>query len=162
MMQEGFIWSRFRILLVWLALFALLYMAVDRYLKPKPMTISASGDLVIERTRDGHFNVPGTINGKPVQFMVDTGASLVVVSEGFARMAGLPAGEATTFNTANGSIPGQIVANVPVSVGPIQVSGIRVGVGLHGLDINQALLGQNFLSKFDITLTKDQMILRKR
>lgn len=161
-MQEGFIWSRLRILLVWLALFALLYMAVDHYLKPKPMTISASGDLVIARTRDGHFHVPGTINGKPVQFMVDTGASLVVVSEAFARMAGLPAGEATTFNTANGSIPGQIVANVPVSVGPIQVSGIRVGVGLHGMEADEALLGQNFLSKFDITLTKDQMILRKR
>lgn len=159
---KGFFWSRLRVLLVWLVLFAMLYAAVDHYLKPKPMVITASGDLVIERARDGHFHMPGSVNGKPVDFLVDTGASLVVVSEAFARMAGMQRGVPTTFSTANGELPGRIVPDVPISVGPIKVSGIRVGVGLQVRDADQALLGQNFLSKFDIELSKDRMVLRKR
>lgn len=159
---KGFVWSRLRVLMVWLAVFAVLYAAVEFYLKPKPMVITASGDLVIERARDGHFHMPGSVNGKPVDFLVDTGASLVVVSETFARRAGLQGGVPTTFSTANGELPGRIVLDVPISVGPIKVSGIRVGVGLQVRDADEALLGQNFLSKFDIELSKDRMVLRKR
>jgi aspartyl protease family protein len=42
------------------------------------------------------------------------------------------------------------------------VSGVRVGVGLVGGDADEALLGQSFLSQFDITLGRDEMVLRKR
>jgi aspartyl protease family protein len=95
-------------------------------------------------------------------FMVDTGASMVAVSETFARNAGVAEGVPTTFHTANGDMPGRIVKDVPVTVGPIQVSGVRVGVGLVGGEEDQALLGQSFLSKFDITMSKEQMVLRPR
>lgn len=47
-------------------------------------------------------------------------------------------------------------------VGGIAVSGIRVGVGLEGHAVNDALLGQNFLSKFDVVLRENQMILQAR
>jgi aspartyl protease family protein len=161
-MDKGFLWSRLRILLVWLCVMGILYVAAQQFLKPKPIVITASGELVIQRARDGHFRAPGSVNGRPVEFMVDTGASLVVVSEAFARQAGLAPGEPTTFSTANGNMPGFIVRNVAVSVGPVQVSGIRIGVGLLGLEPDEALLGQNFLSRFDVLLSKDQMILRKR
>ncbi len=154
-------WFRLIIVFFWIAVLGALYLAVKQYEKPKT-TISSNGDVMISRARDGHFYVNGSVNGKPVKFLVDTGASLVGVSEKFARSAGLHGGEPTVFKTANGDLPGRILSNVPINVGPITVSGIRVGVGLEGHETNDALLGQNFLSKFDVVLRQDQMILRKR
>jgi len=94
--------------------------------------------------------------------MVDTGASQVTVSEQFAREAGLSGGVATVFKTANGDMPGRIVTNVPVTLGPLEVSGVRVAVGFIGHEVGDALLGQSFLAKFEVLLHKDQMTLGKR
>lgn len=84
------------------------------------------------------------------------------MSEEFARQAGLSGGVATVFKTANGDMPGRIVTDVPVTLGPIGVSGVRVAVGFVGHEVGDALLGQSFLSKFEVLLQKDQMTLRKR
>lgn len=150
------------IFVFWVLVMGALYVLTTQYLKPKPVTITAQGELVIPKSRDGHFYAPGTVNGRAVVFMVDTGASSVVVSETFARHAGVADGVPTTFHTANGDLQGRTVADVPVTLGPIQVSGVRVGVGLVGGNEEDALLGQSFLSKFDITMSKDQMTLRPR
>jgi aspartyl protease family protein len=66
------------------------------------------------------------------------------------------------FTTANGQRPGRIVTGVPVEVGPVSVSAVRVGVGLTGFDSHDALLGQSFLSRFEILLQQDRMVLRPR
>ncbi|MEO8117934.1 MAG: retropepsin-like aspartic protease [Rhodoferax sp.] len=155
-------WGPFAILVFWLVVMGLLYAAMTHYLKPKPVTITASGDLVIPRSRDGHFYAAGSVNGKPANFLVDTGASLVTVSEPFARAAGIAAGVPTVFKTANGDLAGWIVSGVSVTLGPMDVSGVRVGVGLVGGEVGDALLGQSFLSKFEITLSKEQMTLRQK
>ncbi len=159
--SRGNRWAPLGIVVFWLAIMAALYLGFRQYEQPKTV-ISANGDVVIKRARDGHFYVAGHVNGNPVKFLVDTGASLVGVSEKFAQKAGLVGGEPTVFKTANGELSGRVIANVPINVGPIAVSGIRVGVGLEGHDANDALLGQNFLAKFDVILRENQMILRKR
>jgi aspartyl protease family protein len=144
------------------------YFAFNEFFKPVPQVITSSGDLVITRSRDGHFYADGAINGSPVRFLLDTGASLVVVSEPFAKSVGLLSGEPTTFKTANGDLAGYIAKDAVVTVGTLSVSSLRVGVGLRGLEGTAgkekqgALLGQNFLSKFDVMMGKDQMTLRKR
>ena len=150
------------IILFWSVIMAALYFTMKLVIEPKAPTITASGDLRLNRARDGHFYAPGLVNGKPVIFLIDTGASMVVVSQTFAEDAGLTGGVATTFSTANGRLPGRIVHNVPVSVGSITVSGLSVGVGLNLAQRNQALLGQSFLSKFNLSLGKDELILHKR
>lgn len=149
-------------MIFWCAVMGLLYLLMTHYLKPKQAQVLANGDLVIQRSTDGHFYTLGTINGQEAKFMVDTGASLVSVSEAFAQRAFLRGGTATTFHTANGSQPGRIVDGVGMAIGPVSVSNVRVGVGLRMEDDNAALLGQSFLSKFDITMGKDQMVLRAR
>ena len=84
----GTVW----ILLFWLLLGAGLYYVFqlqeqrqqDRY----QSYTNSVGELVIPRSPDGHFYVKGEINGEPLRFMVDTGASMVVVSDAFAERAG--------------------------------------------------------------------------
>jgi aspartyl protease family protein len=155
-------WGPLAIVLFWLAVMGVLYAVMNQVLKPPPLLVSATGELSIARARDGHFYAQGEIEGKPVTFLVDTGASLVVVSESFAREAGLAPGEPTTFRTANGELKGRIVSGLSVSVGPARVSGLRVGVGLVGPDPSVALLGQSFLSRFELVLSGDTMTLRAK
>lgn len=149
-------------MIFWCAVMGLLYLLMTHYLKPKQAQVLSNGDLVIQRSTDGHFYTLGTINGQEAKFMVDTGASLVSVSEPFAQRASLPDGRPATFNTANGSQTGRIVDGVGIAIGPVSVSDVRVGVGLRMGDDNAALLGQSFLSKFDITMSQNQMVLRAR
>ena len=153
-------WGPLAILLFWLVVMAALYAVMSQTLKPPPVIVSAAGELLIPRARDGHFYVQGQVHGRPVTFLVDTGASMVVVSEEFARAAGMPAGEPATFRTASGELRGRIVPQIAVSVGPAALSGARVGVGLVGFDPNMALLGQAFLSRFEVVLSGDRMVLR--
>ena len=161
-LSSGLKWGPLGIVVFWMVVMGGLYLAMTHYLKPKPVTVSATGDLIIPRDRDGHFYAAGSINKQPVIFLVDTGASLVTVSEALAHAAGLGRGTPTVFQTANGTLNGRIVADVPVTMGPFAVSGVRVGVGLVGESQDKALLGQSFLARFDIILSKDQMILRAR
>jgi aspartyl protease family protein len=149
-------------LLFWFVVMGMVYGLMTHYLKPKQAQVQANGDLVIPRAQDGHFYAPGRINGREVVFLVDTGASLVSVSEPLAQAAGLDDGVPATFHTANGERAGRVVEGATVSVGPVRVNNVRVGVGLNLGDDNQALLGQSFLSKFDISLGQNQMVLRAR
>jgi len=149
-------------LLFWFAVMGLVYGLMTYYLKPKQAQVLANGDLVIPRAQDGHFYTPGSVNGREVMFLVDTGASLVSVSEPLAQAAGVNGGVPTTFQTANGERSGRVASGVDVAVGPLRVSNVKVGVGLSLGDDNQALLGQSFLSKFDISLGQNQMVLRAR
>jgi aspartyl protease family protein len=149
-------------IIFWCVVMGLLYVGMTHHLKTKQAKVLANGDLVIIRSQDGHFYTMGTINGREAKFMVDTGASLVSVSEKFAQKAFIRGGVPTTFKTANGDRPGHVVDGVGVSIGAVSVTNIKVGVGLGLGDENAALLGQSFLSQFDITMTKNQMVLRSR
>lgn len=149
-------------LVIWLAVMGVGYFVAESLLAPPKATVTAQGDLRIPRARNGHFYVDGTVNGRAVEFLVDTGASSVVVSEAFARGAGLEGGVPTTFQTANGLLRGRTVRNVPVTAGPLALSATTVGVGLAGPGAERALLGQSFLSRFDVTISGQEMVISKR
>ena len=148
----------------WLAVMALLYWAMDRWQQPRAARVMATGELVIPRHADGHFRIAGSIDGEPVLFLVDTGASVVSVSEALARRAGLEGGEPASFRTANGVRAGRMVRAGKIALqGGTAVTGLRVGVGLQiGADDAQALLGQNFLQHFEVRMDRDSMQLRAR
>lgn len=154
-------WGPLAIVVFWLVVMAVVYGGIKLVMQPRQITITMAGEMTIPRARDGHFYAPGTVAGQPVVFLVDTGASYVTVSEAFARHAGIGDGTPTRFHTANGTIEGRIVPDVPVSLGPATVSGVKVAVGLNGIGRDQALLGQSFLSRFQITLKGDEMVLRR-
>ena len=151
---------------VWLVVAGALYLGFEyveqgRQAKLQPYT-SGSGHLVIPRQRDGHFHVRGEVNRHPVNFLVDTGATHVSVSQALADKAGLPPGTAITLNTANGQRAGQLVRGVPVRAGDLVLNAASVSVGLSGMAPEQALLGQSFLKQFDVEIGRDAMVLRRR
>mgnify|MGYP002378241064 CR=1 FL=1 len=65
---------------------------------------SAHGVLRLTQTRDGHYFSGGTVNGFPVVFMVDTGATNVAISSNTAARAGIKNCTARMFSTANGTV----------------------------------------------------------
>lgn len=144
--------------IVWLSLGVMAYLGFHAFLSPRvARPVAHSGEpVVIERSHDQHFYVEGAINGHPVTFLVDTGASLVSIGETTASAIGLSAGVPAVFNTAAGPASGRIVADVRVTVGGLRVDGLRVGVG----SVEQALLGQNFLKRFRLTQDGDRLVLR--
>lgn len=152
----------FRALLIWLALLGAAYWGFDQYLAPKVATVSAAGEVTIPRASDGHYYVSGSINGHPVTFLVDTGASTVAVSADFAREAGLPRGYPLRFETANGSTEGELVQNQTVEAGGLRVANIDVGVGIRVGAPNSALLGQSYLRHVDVLQSGDRLVLRAR
>lgn len=161
-----FAWGYLVALVIWLAVVGALYLVFSTQLQPRVATAAGSeaarGDVVIPRSRDGHYYVAGSINGHPVSFLVDTGASTITVSQAFARQASLPTGIPTQFQTAGGTITGETVSGLTVEVAGIVISGMSVGVGLRTSDQQIALLGQNFLRQVEMAQAADQVILRTR
>ena len=146
----------------WLLLGAVAYLGFDVFLSPnvaRPMVTDATGVVTIGRSHDQHFYVQGLINGHPVDFMVDTGATFVSVTEDTARAIGLGKGIPARFDTAAGPSVGRVVSRATVQVGGIRIDGIRVGIMPAG---TKALLGQNFLNKVDMSQGAKQMTLHVR
>lgn len=154
--------STFALMLFWLVFMGVLYLGMQQYLKPAKAKVLSNGTVLIPRAKDGHFRVQGSVNGQKVNFMVDTGASTVSVTDELANRAGLTGGEVTRFRTANGDRMGRIVRAEDVRVGPLVVSGVRVGTGYTGEDDEDALLGQAFLRHFDVQIRSDEMLLQSK
>lgn len=146
--------------LVWIVLFGIAYVVIDAELQPKVATAESAGEIVIPRSRDGHFYVAGQINGQPVTFLVDTGASTVSINSALAGRLGLPRGRPVAIGTAGGMTQGEEVTGQTVSLGGIMVRDVRVVV-LAGMP-GEALLGQNVLRHLEVIQTAERMVLRRK
>ena len=133
-----------------------------RVLAPPPVSVAGRGgsEIVIPAARNGHFYLEGSVNGVPLQFMVDSGATYVSVDAGFARSAGLPPGTPGYFSTANGTVAGRIVKGQWVRVQSFEVDGLSVAVMPDAG--GDGLLGQNCLRHFDVSQSAGVMRLRAR
>jgi len=92
--------------------------------------------------------VEALVDGEPVRFLVDTGASDVVLSPADARRIGFDPAQMSftrTYNTANGLVQGAPVRLGAVEVGPIRIEDVRASV--NGADMRRSLLGMSFLSR---------------
>lgn len=115
----------------------------------------------LTRHANGHFFARALVNGQGVDFLVDTGASGVALTEADARRIGIPldpANYAVIGSGASGEVRGQLV-----TLGSVALDGKRVeqvsGAVLEGAEIS--LLGQSFLSRMGrIEISGDRMIIR--
>jgi aspartyl protease family protein len=122
----------------------------------------AGREIVLPAGPGGHFLADGSINGHATRFMVDTGATAVALSAAEADRLGLdyrhaPAG---FVNTANGSTGAYRVMLDSVRIGDVQVYNVEALVVQAGFD--RVLLGNTFLSRFQMTRDNDVMRLEKR
>lgn len=133
---------------------------------PKAQTIvlhNGVKELQLPRHRDGHYYIDGRLNGAPLKFMVDTGASIVSVSEATAQAAGLQGGEERTFRTANGLRQARVVTAQSLELAElVELRNIKIATGLNMGSASNALLGQNVLSQFNIRIEDDVMVLTPR
>ncbi len=118
--------------------------------------------IVLTAGLGGHFVTGGSINGKPVQFMVDTGASVVALSEADAGRIGLEFKNNPRFmvNTANGQVPAHSATIDVIRVGDVQVYNIEAVVVPASMP--NVLLGNSFLTRFQMKRENDRMTLDKR
>ena len=110
----------------------------------------------------GHFAAAGSINGYPMSFLVDTGATSIAINAAEAKRMGLDykAGQAGAVNTAAGVVPAWRVTFNTVKVGSItvnQVDGMVVESGL-----NVPLLGMSFLNRMEMKRDGQTMTLTQR
>lgn len=117
----------------------------------------------IEKSRSGHFEADGVVNGAGVSFLVDTGASSVVLTMEAARAAGIqPEGLSFTspVSTANGTAFAANVRLDEVRIGEIARRNVSAMVAEEG-KLDQSLLGMSFLSTLSAyAVQQDQMILQ--
>lgn len=117
-------------------------------------------NLSIAKGRGGHYWVAGSINGRSVQFLVDTGATSVAINEIEARRIGIDYrlnGKQIVVSTASGTAKAWRVQLNNVKVGAIDVLGVEAVV-VEGGSPTDALLGMSFLNR--ISWREDQGVLR--
>ena len=118
--------------------------------------------IVLTADSQGHFMPPGQINGRAVQFMVDTGATLVILSESDAKRINLKyeQGQKVRVSTANGGAVGYQVRLDSVKVGDAQAYAVPAIVLPQAMPY--VLLGNSFLTRFQMQRQNDQLTLERR
>ena len=121
-------------------------------------------DVLIFRDRRGMFKTVGSINGLPVGFLVDTGASSVAMNSTQARRLGIDfrvQGEPTYVTTASDVTRGYHLKLNVVKVGAIQLRNVTAVV-LDGAQPAEVLLGMSFLGRVAMINESDKLILRRK
>jgi aspartyl protease family protein len=119
-------------------------------------------EIVLSAGSGGHFTTDGQINGKAVNFLVDTGATAVAIGQADADRLGInyksaPRGFA---GTANGRIPVSLVTLSSVRVGDVEVANVEAVVMPAALP--HVLLGNSFLTRFQMKRENDTLRLTRR
>jgi clan AA aspartic protease (TIGR02281 family) len=132
------------------------YLVYKQATRPEMEIISAN-EVRLQQQSDGHYHIAGAINGQPVRFMLDTGASLVTVSDAVARRAGLECEQPASFTTANGEVKGCVARQEEVAFGGYRLFHIDVAIMPNMGDM--ALLGMNALGKFNLQQTDGTLVI---
>lgn len=123
---------------------------------------TAAGEMVISASEGGGFHANGTVNGTPVRFLVDTGASSIVLSPGDAKRLGIDL-DSLVFNrayeTANGIGYGASTVVDELTVGHIRLT--NVPVSINGAPMRSSLLGMTFLNRMkSFNISGRKLVLR--
>ncbi|MHB1198075.1 MAG: retropepsin-like aspartic protease family protein [Polaromonas sp.] len=134
-----------------------------------PVSLGPSGGaggrgtrIILTESGGGHFMTAGQINGRAVQFLVDTGATNVAMSTLDAERAGIPykSGQPVRVSTANGDSVGFRIKLNSVRVGDVEVYDVDAVVTPEPMPY--LLLGNSFLTRFQMKRENSLMTLDKR
>jgi aspartyl protease family protein len=153
--------------LIWAFLFAGLVAGyglwpdIQRALNPRS-AVSRDGTVELRRASDGHFYADAQANGQWLTFLVDTGASDIVLSREDAARVGIDPGTLSfdgIADTANGPVPTARVRIDALSLGPYVDRDVPARV--NGGDLSGSLLGMSYLRCFALRIEGERMILSR-
>ena len=116
--------------------------------------------VVLASSRHGHYVATGKINQQKVVFLVDTGASFVSVPEKVANRAGLKKGAPITASTANGNVTVYATTLDSISIGDIELNGIKADINPH-MRGEEVLLGMSFLKNLSAIHQDGKLTIRQ-
>jgi aspartyl protease family protein len=122
------------------------------------------GTAMAARSRDGHFRVRAAVNGASIRFVVDTGATSVVLTERDAQTAGIDISSLSydaRISTANGMSTAAPILLEDIAVGDITVRRVQALVARPG-QLETSLLGNSFLGRLaTLTIEGDRLTLKR-
>lgn len=136
-----------KVVTVWLLAGLLLFLGVQWWQHRAQQTrITVTTDAIeIRRGDDGHYHWPGRINGRQVEFLVDTGATGTAIPTALARELKLEALGTMRSNTAGGMVTGEIVMADIQLQGGVEAQRLRIAA-LPALG-DKPLLGMDVLGR---------------
>ena len=129
-----------------------------------PGRSAAAKEVQVWRNTSGMYTTVGSINGLPVSFLVDTGATQVAMNAGQARRLGIDyrvTGSPAEVTTASGIERAWMVSLDSVKVGELEVRNVQAVV-LDGAQPQTTLLGMSYLGRMKITNDGRLMTLQKK
>lgn len=117
---------------------------------PRQSVLAENRLIEVPRSENGHFQLTLQMNGTPVDFLVDTGATDIVLSLEDAKRIGLNPDDLAfsgSASTANGVVRTARATVDDVSLGPVEFDRVRVAV--NGGEMDGSLLGMSFLNQFE-------------
>lgn len=136
----------------------------DRQRNPNqaPATRTSNGvvEVNLERNRFGHYITSGTINNQPVEFLLDTGATDVVIPGDVAARLGLEQGRPARAMTANGPVTVYETRLPQLSIGGIQLQNVRASIN-PAMSSPGILLGMSALEQIEFNQKGDSLTLRQ-
>ncbi|KHQ52249.1 MULTISPECIES: TIGR02281 family clan AA aspartic protease [Mameliella] len=140
-----------------------LWQDIRQTVQPQQMVTASEGRIELPRAPDGHYYVNLQVNGTPVRFVVDTGATSMVLTRDAARRAGIDDQNLhflTEAMTANGVVRTARVTLDEVAIGPF--TDTRVPAYVNGGEMQNSLLGMSYLDRFaSLQITGGKLVLQR-
>jgi len=153
--------------LAWVAGLGMLWFLFDGYLERRDnpnrnLEVRAgaeSPEVVLYPNRFGHYTMPGTINGRDVTFLLDTGATVVSVPENLGSELGLVPGRREPVRTANGMVTARATRIDTLQLGPFRLLDVAAHLNPR-MQGDELLLGMSVLRHLEFAQRADLLILR--
>lgn len=136
---------------------------VRTQINPGIASISGENQVTLGRAMDGHYYLTAQVNGTPVNFVVDTGATGIVLTHADAEAAGIDTDALAYVGramTANGEVLTAPVTLDSITVGPLRDTAVRATVNAGEMD--RSLLGMDYLQRFSsVQISGGKMVLTR-
>ncbi|MEX0320318.1 MAG: TIGR02281 family clan AA aspartic protease [Ruegeria sp.] len=159
-MQQALIW-----VFIFMGVIAVvgLWEDIQNTVQPGPRMVVTEDSIQVPRGADGHYYLQLLVNGEPVDFLVDTGASQVVLSQQDAERLGIDIADLNYFGRA-------LTANGEVRTAPVKLERIELGAfternmtaWVNEGQMDESLLGMDYLQRFSsIAISGGQLVLTR-
>lgn len=152
----------------WIAALAILVLFFQRFIdhetNPNPdpkgtFGVAGQPQVVLRRNRAGHYVAGGRINGHPVVFLLDTGATHIAIPLSLARRLDLSLRPGGVSVTANGNVRTWSTRLENVDLGGLALPNLPASV-LPNMEGNEVLLGMSYLKRFEMIQRGNTLTLR--